>query len=106
MANLHGRTGLNFSNYISNLNTIPNTYEQEPLPADDVNLDRELAMFTNTDFIDFETTAAPSSGIPMNYDAEKYAEMEQTNIDMKYEDMLQGNADSHFLDVVVHGLSF
>lgn len=103
MANLHGRNGINYSQYINNLNALPTGYEQESLQPDDVSIDRELAMFTNTDFVDFETNNNPPNGVPVNYDVEKYRNMRQSNMDMKYEDMLQGIDDQ--LAYEIHQLS-
>ncbi|KAF8847885.1 hypothetical protein BDZ45DRAFT_307062 [Acephala macrosclerotiorum] len=47
-----GRTGPNVSEYIANLNAIPSASD---LPTeDDFNLDADLAMFTNTQFFDYD----------------------------------------------------
>lgn len=48
----NGRTGPNVSEYIANLNAIPSATD---LPNDDdFNLDADLAMFTNTQFFDYD----------------------------------------------------
>lgn len=46
----NGRTGPNVSEYIANLNAIPSELPND----DDFNLDDSLAMFTNTQFYDFD----------------------------------------------------
>ncbi|RDL37980.1 Uncharacterized protein BP5553_05413 [Venustampulla echinocandica] len=48
----NGRRGPNVSEYIANLNAIPTA--QDLQNADNFNLDDELAMFTNTQFFDFD----------------------------------------------------
>lgn len=54
MANYNGRRGLNFSQYLENLNAIPTGMDVQDEPFD---IDAELALFTNTEFIDFENMA-------------------------------------------------
>jgi hypothetical protein len=48
----NGRRGPNVSEYIAQLNAIPSA--QELQSSDDFNLDDDLAMFTNTQFFDFD----------------------------------------------------
>lgn len=48
-----GRTGPNVSEYIANLNAIPPT-AAEITNDEEVNFDAELAMFTNTQFFDYD----------------------------------------------------
>ncbi len=84
MSGYHGRTGPNFSQYINNLNTVPQPYDQDFPPADDLNLDQELALFTNTDFTDFDNLGRlPDNGL--NFDL---GESKSSENDIKYEDLL------------------
>lgn len=57
MSAYHGRPGPNFSEYINNLNNTPQPYAQDFLAptTDHLNLDHELALFTDTDFTDFDS---------------------------------------------------
>ena len=50
----HGRRGPNVSEYIANLNAIPTAQDLQNSNADNFNLDDDLAMFTNTQFFDFD----------------------------------------------------
>jgi Basic region leucine zipper len=89
MSGYHGRTGPNFSQYINNLNAVPQPYDQDFLPNDDLNLDQELALFTNTDFTDFDNLAPlPDSGL----DFALGDHHKSTDNDIKYEDLLASAA--------------
>jgi Basic region leucine zipper len=84
MSGYHGRTGPNFSEYINNLNAISQPYDPDFLPSDDLNLDQELALFTNADFTDFDNLGPlPDSGLDFDLGDNK-----STEIDIKYEDLL------------------
>jgi hypothetical protein len=48
------RRGPNVSEYVANLNAIPSAQDLQSSNADNFNLDDELAMFTNTQFYDFD----------------------------------------------------
>ena len=50
----NGRRGPNVSEYIANLNAIPTAQDLQSSNADNFNLDDDLAMFTNTQFFDFD----------------------------------------------------
>jgi hypothetical protein len=52
MAAYSGRRGPNVSEYIAHLNTIPSA--QDTQSSDTFSLDDDLAMFTNTQFFDFD----------------------------------------------------
>ena len=81
--------GLNFSDYINNLNAVSRPYEPDFLPTDDLNLDQELALFTNTDFTDLDNLGPlPESGLDFVLrDNSKLSENE-----IKYEDLLASAA--------------
>ena len=49
------RRGPNVSEYVANLNAIPTAQDLQSSSADNFNLDDELAMFTNTQFYDFDS---------------------------------------------------
>ncbi|KAM5361637.1 hypothetical protein ACJZ2D_012980 [Fusarium nematophilum] len=52
MSNYNGRRGPNVSQYLRDLNAIN---RQEPSDAEPFNMEEDLALFTNTQFFDFET---------------------------------------------------
>jgi hypothetical protein len=54
MANYNGQRGPNVSEFIANLNAIPTAQDMAGQGQDDFSLDAELAMFTNTQFFDFD----------------------------------------------------
>lgn len=55
MSGFSGRRAPNFAQYLEDLNTIPSPYEQSSHQQDDAfNLEAELAMFTNTEFLEFD----------------------------------------------------
>jgi Basic region leucine zipper len=84
MSGYHGRTGPNFSQYINNLNALPQPFEPEFLPTDDLNLDQELALFTNADFTDFDNLGPlPDTGLSFDLEDNK-----PSGNDIKYEDLL------------------
>jgi len=65
MAGFNGRRAPNVSQYVANLNAIPDVAGQQD---ENFNLDSELAQFTNTDFIDFDTANFLDNPAP-EYDA-------------------------------------
>jgi hypothetical protein len=54
MAGYSGQRGPNVSEFIANLNAIPSAQDMAGQGPDNFNLDDELAMFTNTQFFDFD----------------------------------------------------
>ena len=92
MSSYHGRTGPNFSEYINNLNTVPQPpFDPEFLSGDDLNLDQELALFTNTDFTDFDTLGPlPDDGLNFHLGTSNKSSAN----DIKYEDLLAGSASA------------
>jgi len=65
MSGYRGRTGPNFSEYLNNLNTV--AYDQDQFAPNDLNLSDDLAMFTNTDFTDFDIPPLSESDA-LNFD--------------------------------------
>jgi hypothetical protein len=60
----HGRRGPNVSQYVANLNTIPSAQDlQEPL----LNIEEDLALFTNTEFYDWDNGDLDVNQ-PLDYD--------------------------------------
>ncbi|EED23696.1 bZIP transcription factor (MetR), putative [Talaromyces stipitatus ATCC 10500] len=55
MSSYGGRRAPNFAQYLEDLNTIPSPYDQsvQQQEAEPFNIDAELALFTNTEFLDF-----------------------------------------------------
>ncbi|KAK2831966.1 hypothetical protein FQN49_006989 [Arthroderma sp. PD_2] len=62
MADFNGRRAPNFSQYLNELNTIPSPYEQTAKPEEIFDVDAELALFTNAEFLDFD----PASTVKMD----------------------------------------
>jgi hypothetical protein len=86
MSGYRGRAGPNFSEFLNNLNAVSPSYDQEQFSTDDINLDEELAMFTNTDFTHFDLPSISEAGAA-NFDLDDNATV---NDNIKYEDLLAG----------------
>ena len=90
----NGRRGPNVSEFVANLNAVPTV--QELQSSDSFVLDDDLAMFTNTQFFDFDLgkdTDLP----PTNYGVEGPGEQATAaeSSDMKALDFLHGQCDCH-----------
>ena len=85
MSSYRGRTGPNFSEYLNNLNSLSSPYEQDQFGPDDLDLNQDLSMFTNTDFTHFDIP-------PLSEDASFNFDMSEpkNNPNVKYEDLLSG----------------
>ncbi|KAL9111635.1 MAG: hypothetical protein Q9227_003908 [Pyrenula ochraceoflavens] len=92
MSAFQGRSGPNLSQYLDELNVIPTDYDLHDSATDEGNLDQTLAMFTNTEFMDFDAAAQSNPSIPMNYDytGGKFADTDFGTGDVKFEDLLRG----------------
>ncbi|OCK81739.1 hypothetical protein K432DRAFT_294820 [Lepidopterella palustris CBS 459.81] len=66
MSSYNGRRGPNVSQYIANLNTIPPAQEMATDPL--LNIEDDLALFTNTEFFDFDAGHIPDVPAPVEYD--------------------------------------
>jgi Basic region leucine zipper len=86
MSGYRGRAGPNFSEFLNNLNAVSPSYDQEQFNTDDINLDEELAMFTNTDFTHFDIPSIPDAGTA-NFDLD---DNPTANDNIKYEELLAG----------------
>jgi hypothetical protein len=93
MSGYRGRAGPNFSEFLNNLNSVSPSYDQEQFNAEDINIDEDLAMFTNTDFTHFDLPAIPEGGAA-NFDLDDNA---TANDGIKYEDLLAGTTSSSML---------
>ncbi|KAM5437711.1 hypothetical protein MferCBS31731_005470 [Microsporum ferrugineum] len=54
MADFNGRRAPNFSQYLNELNTLPSHFEQTAQSDELFDVDAELALFTNAEFLDFD----------------------------------------------------
>ncbi|PSS17041.1 hypothetical protein M430DRAFT_141734 [Amorphotheca resinae ATCC 22711] len=92
------RRGPNVSEYVANLNAIPTPQELQSSNADNFNLDDELAMFTNTQFFDFDAgqdTDLQLGGFGVDGQGRNPV---QDNLDIKPLDFSQG-ACGHCLEL-------
>ncbi|KAL1965094.1 hypothetical protein VTN77DRAFT_6007 [Rasamsonia byssochlamydoides] len=98
MSSYNGRRGPNFSQYLEDLNTIPSPYDQVQ-QQEPFNLDAELALFTNAEFLDFGHFGDLS--MPLTYDPAEDENSRHENAgsdknhNVNYMDLL--NADFHGL---------
>ena len=69
MSGYRGRHGPNLQNYINNLNQI-GFEDAQYTPIEPSMMEDNLAMFTNTDFIDYSISPLSDSGEPYNFDLE------------------------------------
>jgi hypothetical protein len=84
MSAYRGRTGPNFSEYLNNLNTLAPPYEEEQF-NENLDINSDLAMFTNTDFTHFDIPAVPEDS---NFDFD-LGDNKPENF--KYEDLVSGS---------------
>lgn len=88
MSGYSGRTGPNVSEYIANLNAIPSAQEianQE----NSFNLEEDLAMFTNTQFFDFDLGHDADLQAPSTTYERPNAGSNSEGLEMKSMDFLQ-----------------
>jgi hypothetical protein len=93
MSGYRGRAGPNFSEFLNNLNTVSPSYDQVQFNAEDISIDEDLAMFTNTDFTHFDLPSIPDAAAP-NFDLDDSA---TANDSIKYEDLLAGTTSPSIL---------
>jgi hypothetical protein len=84
MSAYRGRTGPNFSEYLNNLNTLAPPYEEEQF-NENLDINSDLAMFTNTDFTHFDIPAVPEDS---NFEFD-LGDNKPENF--KYEDLVSGS---------------
>jgi len=86
MSGYRGRAGPNFAEFLNNLNTVSPSYDQDQFNPEDMNLDEDLAMFTNTDFTHFDMPPlSENSTVDYNLD-----DGNKANEHIKYEELLAG----------------
>lgn len=78
MSTYQGRTGPNFSEFLSNLNVV-SSYEENSFPTEPLD-DNDLAMFTNTDFTSLDMNLPDDAAFNYNLNNEQG--------DIKYSDLL------------------
>ncbi|RDW60664.1 hypothetical protein BP6252_12047 [Coleophoma cylindrospora] len=91
MSAYNGRRGPNVSEYIANLNAIPSAQDLAN-QQDYANLDEDLAMFTNTQFFDFDLGQDTDFSADFNAtQREEGAPAEELDGDVKPLDFIQGD---------------
>ncbi|KAI2785691.1 Regulatory protein cys-3 [Penicillium oxalicum] len=102
MANFNARRAPNFSQYLDDLNAIPSPYDQavqQRQQENTFNLDEELALFTNTEFFDFD--GFTDLGLP-TFDA---VEPKSSSIESQVDQSTTQNGDLKFLDFLQDDLN-
>jgi hypothetical protein len=83
----NGRRGPNVSEYIANLNAIPTPQDIQNSSQENFNIDDDLAMFTNTQFFDFDLGQNTDLQAP-NFDGVRaQSTAGESNIDADLKDM-------------------
>jgi hypothetical protein len=96
MSAYRGRTGPNFSEYLNNLNTLASPYEEDQF-TESLELNQELAMFTNTDFTHFDI---PTLGDDNSFDFQVNNEKPE---EIKFEELLSGTDQTQTFNSPVEG---
>jgi hypothetical protein len=118
MSGYNGRRAPNFSQYLEELNTAP-IYDHPPAPAaagggaggqtqsqeDLFDVDAELAMFTNAEFLDFDalnTNLPAELPTDITTQAQPAAEQDGQATDVKYVEMLNGESKRQIHHQALH----
>ncbi|OJD18392.1 hypothetical protein AJ78_01572 [Emergomyces pasteurianus Ep9510] len=97
MSGYNGRRAPNFSQYLNELNTIPSPYDQAQQAQDLFDVDAELALFTNAEFLDFDPIGNLPVDIPVKFESGEGTDISNKNTptaplsegdNIKYIDML------------------
>ncbi|KAI9815098.1 MAG: hypothetical protein M1827_002941 [Pycnora praestabilis] len=113
MSGYNGRRAPNVSQYIANLNTIPSAHDLATQQQEGFNLEDDLAMFTNTQFFDYDLGQAMES-VPVAYSPSQEERARRENAasqknNMKGADFLNGEFQfpdfSGFQNVIGDGAS-
>ncbi|KAK2803983.1 hypothetical protein FQN50_006789 [Emmonsiellopsis sp. PD_5] len=93
MSGFNGRRAPNFSQYLNELNTIPSPYDQAQQQQEQQDLfdvDAELALFTNAEFLDFDAVGGelPPVDMSVKFEAGEDRHDAQKDNGTKYLDML------------------
>jgi hypothetical protein len=95
MAAYSGQRGPNVSEFIANLNTFPPGQDMTGQSHENFNLDDELAMFTNTQFFDFDL-GQDADLQPSSFDFNAQSKVAPATTDIKALDFTQGRFMTHF----------
>ena len=68
MSGYNGRRGPNVSQYVAKLNTIPSAQDTASRNQDPLEIENDLALFTNTEFFDFDLGEVHDLTQPVDYD--------------------------------------
>ena len=94
MSGYNGRRAPNFSQYLEDLNTVPSPYDQTAQQQDQeiFDVEAELAMFTNTEFFDFDSAGNDMSSMPLKFEngESNHTSTTDNGQDVKFMDMLNG----------------
>lgn len=90
----NGRRAPNVSEYIANLNTIPTPHELDLASQENFNLDDDLAMFTNTQFFDFDL--GQDADLHFDVDGRPGHTVAPDGVEMKALDFVQGEHMAEF----------
>ncbi|KAF3405157.1 hypothetical protein EIK77_006944 [Talaromyces pinophilus] len=100
MSTYGGRRAPNFAQYLEDLNTIPSPYDQsaQQQSTEPFNIDAELALFTNTEFLDFGHFGDMTMPLGFSPAEEEHKAQDEKhvgkNTDMDYMDLLHGKTDA------------
>ncbi len=92
MSTYNGRRGPNVSQFIANLNTIPSPQDMATQPQDGL-IESDLALFTNTQFIDWDATNLDTDLVEYDREQEQRARRDNAAAhknNMKDMDFLNG----------------
>jgi hypothetical protein len=98
MANYNGRRMPNFSQYLDDLNAIPSPYDQAQQQQQQQQTtfnDEDLALFTNTEFFEFDKFTDFGGLPPFPQEDEKHevvSDQSAHNADLKFLDFLNGKS--------------
>ncbi len=94
MSAFGGRRAPNVSQYVANLNTIPSAHDVATQQQEGFSLEDDLAMFTNTEFFDFDlgenTLAAPLEYDPLQEERARRENAAAQQKNLKGVDFLNG----------------
>ncbi|KAI1836702.1 hypothetical protein DTO013E5_4088 [Penicillium roqueforti] len=111
MANYNGRRMPNFSQYLDDLNAIPSPYDQAQQQQQQQTTfnDEDLALFTNTEFFEFDKftdfNGLPSFSAEDDKTHEAVSDQSAQNVDLKFLDFLNAawlSPDHTILRGLVH----
>ncbi|KAK2748744.1 hypothetical protein FQN57_000325 [Myotisia sp. PD_48] len=92
MSEFNGRRAPNFTQYLNDLNTIQPAYDQGLRQEQELfDVDAELALFTNAEFLDFDPAGDMSANArPVKFREEQTSSESSPAQEVNYLDMLNG----------------